>query len=101
MLIHKFFFQLPEEPDEWLSEDDLLGNKKVICPQNLVDEESLTEDVILGQEDCLVLDVYVRKVTYIAKFHRTSLLLGDYWDTAWILFLSIINLADNYTPSFY
>lgn len=62
-----FFLQLPSEHNGWSSADDLQQSSKVLCPQNAFYEDEIRPDVILGQEDCLFMDIYVRKVSFKKK----------------------------------
>ncbi|GIY62160.1 venom carboxylesterase-6 [Caerostris extrusa] len=53
-------FKPPEETDAWASENDL-NQQPIYCPQSSSSYvKSLNYDVF-GQEDCLFLDIYVRK----------------------------------------
>ncbi|GFX84824.1 esterase FE4 [Trichonephila clavipes] len=53
---------LPRESDFWSNENDLNYHEPIYCPQVSSSYISDPHDGVIGQEDCLFLDVHVRKV---------------------------------------
>ncbi|GFQ98319.1 venom carboxylesterase-6 [Trichonephila clavata] len=54
--------KLPRESDFWGNETDLNYHEPIYCPQVASSYISDSHAGVIGQEDCLFLDVYVRKV---------------------------------------
>ncbi|GFT66653.1 venom carboxylesterase-6 [Nephila pilipes] len=55
-------FKLPQESPFWGNENDLNNHQSIYCPQVSSSYIKHSHHGVVGQEDCLFLDIYVRKV---------------------------------------
>nr|UXX52859.1 carboxylesterase 2 [Pardosa astrigera] len=100
-------FERPEDHDGWLSEDELPVHSKIRCPQHEFYDDEEEFDSSLGQEDCLYLDIYLRKdsdignmsLPVVVYFHGGLFRRGskeDYGPDFLLRYSNIILVVPNY-----